>query len=132
MLGYVKEARHVRSRNSIKFIRPSKLRNCKPRRDRQRSCGVELLSAAVSIHDGGGFGRHIDLPFSIATVSAWRFNPVYRFRVLSSVAREKMPPSNECHLIGPVVGLCRLRIRLDLFPAGHGEPHSRFGSEVIR
>ena len=78
-----------------------------------------------------GLACRLDLPFASAAISPWWLDPVYRFRVLSRVAREEMPASNECHLIGPVVGLRSLCIRLDLFPAGHGEPHSRFGSEVI-
>ena len=48
-----------------------------------------------------------------------------------SMAREKMPASNEPHLVRPLVGLCSLCIRLDLFPADHGERDSRFRRAVI-
>src|SRR5260370_39466527 len=60
-----------------------------------------------------------------------RLDPVYCFGVLSSVAREKMPAPNECGLIGPLVGFCCLRVRVDPFPADYGEPDRRFGSAVI-
>ena len=121
----------LHSAKPIRVTRQCKHGSCKPRRDRKRTCGVELLSAAVSVHDGGGLSRYIDISFASATVSVSRFDSVYRLRVLSSVAREKMPASNERHFVDALVGFCSLCLRLDLFSADHGKRDSRFRSSVI-
>ena len=66
-------------------------------------------------------GRHLRISFGSSAVSIRRVDSFHRLRVLSIVAREKMPAPTEPHRLCTFMAVCWVRVHLDLFPADHGE-----------
>jgi len=82
---------------------------------------VELLPASAAIHDGSGSRRRVRVPLCGQAISPGCVSFVCRFRVLSDPESEEVSASSQRHQFSSSMGVCRIRIPLDLFPAGTGE-----------
>jgi len=89
------------------------------------------LSSILSVHDGSGIGRHFCISDGGSTVSAGRFHPLHRLRVLPSAARAKMQSPDEHCGIGSVMRISGFRLDLHPVPADHCERNSWSGISLI-
>jgi len=106
-------------------------RTGKSRGHLQRAGRVELLLTDPTVYDGGGSCREFGFSFGGEAVSAGCFDFVYRLRVLSSVARERVPAPAKRDRLGSFVGVSGFRSHLDPLSSSNGERGSRLAGTVI-
>ena len=89
-----------------------------------------MLSSTFPACDGSGPGRHFCVPDGDSILSAGRFHPLHRFRVLPGAARAKMQ-SHEHRGIGSIMRISGFRLGVHLVPADHRERNCWFRVSLI-
>jgi hypothetical protein len=90
-----------------------------------------LLPADPPVRDRGGIRERFGIPFGSPAILARDIGLVHRLRLLSGPTREQMSAPSQPDQSCSALGVRRICVPLDLFPASDGERGGKSSGKVI-